>query len=381
MQNVNVNRQTDRQSNIELLRIVSMIMIVFYHFAVHGGFKWETPSMTIPYLWYNFIAMGGKIGVNIFVLISGYFLITSNSKLFNFKKILKFWGQLIFYSISILAIFLLLQAHDYGMKEVIKAAIKAVFPITFSSWWFASTYFVLYIIHPFLNIFLNALTKKSYQIFLAILVIMWSVIPTFTTLDFQSNSLCWFVTLYAIAGYARLYGFNRVYTTKKYFALCGVFSALTYLSSVIFTILGTRWSIFFDYVTYFYGMQKLSVLLISLTLFMAFVTLKMGYHKWINTLAAATFGVYLIHDNSFVSPFLWIDVFKNAQYQNSLFLIPCSIIVVALVYTVCTAIDLIRKKFLERPFMFIVNRCAEAVLKPFAKICEWFRIIVFGNAE
>lgn len=350
-----------------------MLMITFHHFAVHGGFKWEAPSMTIPYFWYNFIAMGGKVGVNIFVLISGYFLITSNSKLFNLKKILRFWGQIIFYSIGILAIFSMFHVDDYGIKMLI----KSLFPITFSSWWFASAYFVMYIIHPFLNIFLNGLNKKNYQSFLVMLVIMWSVIPTFMKSNFQSNSLCWFVTLYAIAGYARLYGFNWVYTTKRYLALCGVFSVLTYLSSVIFTILGTRWSIFFKHATYFYGMQRLSVLLISITLFMTFVTLKMGYHKWINTLATATFGVYLIHDSNIVRPFLWHDVFHNFQYQNSLFLIPYSIIVVVLVYAVCTVIDLIRKKFFERPFMFIVNRYADVVLKPFAKIYELFRIIVF----
>ena len=37
MQEVSAKRQT----NIELLRIVSMLMIVFHHFAVHGGFEWE----------------------------------------------------------------------------------------------------------------------------------------------------------------------------------------------------------------------------------------------------------------------------------------------------------------------------------------------------
>ena len=381
MQNLNFDRQTDihtyRQSNIELLRIISMLMIVFHHFAVHGGLKWETPSVTIPFFWYNFIVMGGKIGVNIFVLISGYFLITSQGTLLNLKKILKFWGQIIFYSISIFAIFSLFQVDNYGIKMFI----KSVFPITFSSWWFASTYFVMYIIHPFLNMFLNALSKKNYQLFLVMLVIMWSVIPTFMRSDFQSNSLCWFVTLYAIAGYARLYGFNQAYTTKRYFAFWGTFSVLTYLSSVVFTILGTRWSIFFKNTTYFYDMQKLSVLLISLTLFMAFVTLKMSYHKLINTLATATFGVYLIHDNSIVRPFLWHDVFQNFQYQNSLLLIPYSIIVVALVYVVCTVIDLIRQKFLERPFVFIVNRYADVMLKPFVKICELFGTIVFGNME
>lgn len=130
--------------------------------------------------------------------------------------------------------------------------------------------------------------------------------------------------------------------------------------------------------TYFYGMEKISVLLISLTLFMAFATLKIGYYKWVNTLASATFGVYLIHDSNIVRPFLWIDVFRNFQYQNSLLLIPYSILVVLFVYAVCTVIDLMRQRFLEKPFMRLVDRYADNVLKPFAKICGFFRNIVFG---
>lgn len=364
----------NRQTNIELLRIISMLMIVFHHFAVHGGFDWKTSYITIPHFWYNFIVMGGHIGVNIFVLISGYFLITSSGKFLNFKKILRFWGQIFFYSISIFVIFSLLHVHDYGVKTFI----KSVFPITFSSWWFASTYFVLYIIHPFLNIFLNSLNKKNYQILLMMLIIIWSVIPTFTTSGFQCNPLWWFVTLYAIAGYARRYGFNPAYTTKTYFILWGILSVLTYFSSVIFTVLGTRWKVFSTHTSYFYGEQTLPALLISITLFMAFVTLKIGYHGLVNKLATATFGVYLIHDSNIVRPFLWIDVFQNFQYQNSIFLIPYSIFVVIFVYIICTGIDLMRQHIFEKPFMFIVNRYGDFIMKPFIKICDFFRKIVFG---
>lgn len=368
------DRQTgkkERQTNIELLRIVSMVMIVFHHFAVHGGFNWDTATVTIPHLWYNLIVMGGKIGVDVFVLISGYFLITSHGSLFDFKRILKFWGQIIFYSLGIYGLSLLFHIQNYGMKIV-------VFPITFSSWWFASTYFVLYLIHPFLNMFLNALSKKTYQTLLVVLVIMWSIIPTFTMQSFESNSLCWFVTIYAIAGYARLYGFNPKITTKGYFAMWAVFTALTYLSSLVFTLLATKRSAFSGYITYFYGMEKISVLLISLTLFMAFATLKMDYHKWINILATAAFGVYLIHDSNIIRPYLWLNLFQNYQYQDSLLLIPYSIIVVLLVYVVCTAIDLIRKKVFEKPYVHIVNKYADKVLKPFEKICDLCRKLVFG---
>ena len=90
-----------RQSNFELLRIVAMLMIVLNHFAHHGGFEFDSTHITIPQLWWNALNTGGNLGVDLFVLISGYFLIKdSNVSLKdNMQKLLKFWGQVFFFSI------------------------------------------------------------------------------------------------------------------------------------------------------------------------------------------------------------------------------------------------------------------------------------------
>ncbi len=62
-------KQEHRESNIELLRIIAMILIIAFHFAIHGSFDYKTTGITISCLWYNFILMGGKVDVDIFVLI------------------------------------------------------------------------------------------------------------------------------------------------------------------------------------------------------------------------------------------------------------------------------------------------------------------------
>ena len=139
---MSMNKSQQRNSSIELLRIISMVMIVFHHFAVHGGFEWEASNVSIPLFWYNFIIMGGKIGVDVFVLISGYFLVNSKGNAINFRRILKFWGQVFFYSITIYVIFGISGISDLGIEHLF----YAFFPITFSAWGFASTYFVLYLL-------------------------------------------------------------------------------------------------------------------------------------------------------------------------------------------------------------------------------------------
>lgn len=363
-----------RNSAMELLRIISMIMIVFHHFAVHGGFSFGT-TLSIPHLWYNFIIMGGKIGVDIFVLISGYFLINNDSKTFVVNKIIKFIGQVFFYSVGIFVVCGLTGIIDWSIKSLIKATL----PITFSQWWFASTYFVLYLLHPYLNKLLRSIEKPIYQRFLLLLVVCWSIIPTFTTSSFQSNSLWWFFTLYSIAGYIRLYGLNRKFTTKHYFLFYLISSALTYSSSIIFTVFGSKWDIFAKHITYFYGQEKLTILSVSLCLFMCFATLKMNYHKWINMMASATFGVYLIHDNNIIRKSLWIDWFRNAEYQDSLLLIPYSILVVAAVYIVCTAVDLLRQYIVEIPCMKVVKHYSHRAIKPLENLTSILVDLIFGK--
>ena len=364
-----------RNSSIELLRIIAMIMIVSCHFATHGGFSFDTKSLPIPRLWWNFIEMGGNLGVDIFVLISGYFLVTSSGKMFNLKRILKFWGQVFVYSIAIYFVFCVIGKQDFGLVSFI----KALFPITFNSWWFASTYFVLYLMHPFINMLLQKLDKKGYQALLAMQLILWCVIPTFTSSDYQSNSLLWFVTLYCVAGYIKLFGLNPRFTTKSYLAFWLLFSALRYLSCISLMVLGIRIPFAAAHSLFFYGQQSVLTFISAVSLFMVFEKCDIGYIRWINIVASATFGVYLIHDSDVIRHLLWREVFKNAQYQNSMLLIPYSIMASAIVYIICTLIDLLRQQTIEKPFMAVVDRYSEKVIRAVEKLFDSVKNFVCGK--
>ena len=364
----------NRNTSIELLRIISMIMIMFHHFAYHGNFEWNFNEVTLPHLWYDFILMGGKVGVDIFVLISGYFLIENTEKLFQPKKLLKFWGQVVFYSIMTYLLSVMLRLNAFEIKQLIKVCL----PITYPGWWFASTYFMLYLIHPFLNKLLHGLSKTEYQYLILMMVLCWSIIPTATTQLFESNSLLWFVTLYGIAVYVNLYGGNQKLQSKHYFSLYFMVLIITYTVSTTFLFLGTKKEEWSTHAIDFFEIERLPILLMAITLFMGFVTLKMNYHKWINMIASATFGVYLIHDSSYIRYYLWTNIFKINQYQDSTFLILYSILVVFILYVSCTMIDLIRKKLVEKPYMLFVNHYTYYFLKSFKIICEMFRKWIFG---
>ena len=74
IQNIKANNKL-RNSSFELLRITSMLLIVAHHFVVHGKFD-LTASFSKNIFFLQSLSMFGKLGVNLFVLISGYFSCT-----------------------------------------------------------------------------------------------------------------------------------------------------------------------------------------------------------------------------------------------------------------------------------------------------------------
>lgn len=369
--------KNSRNSAIELLRIISMIMIVFHHFAGHGGFNF-TADITFNYVWYLFMLSGGKIGVNIFVLISGYFLIDSKQG-FSLKKVLKFWLQLLFYSLVIYFAFCIKGDMLFSIKKLIMMCL----PILFNSWWFATHYFILFLLHPVLNLFLNKVSKHFFQAFLIITSIFFSLIPTITTFGSRLGMFAWFFILYCWASYIKLFGLKPKLKCKHYFFLCLILYVLNIVGYLGIETLSSKISLINRYKyrinRIYFASDSFLMLLTSILLFMSFATLKLKTNKFINLVASATFGVYLIHDSNFVRPYLWGNIFKNATYQNSAYLLPYSIIVVCLVFVICSVIELIRKFLIEKYYMKVISKYETKLLVPikwgYKKIINLF----FGN--
>lgn len=337
-----------RESNLELLRIFAMIMIVFHHFAVYGNFNFDTSNISINLIWHIFILMGGKIGVNIFVLISGYFLVKEKEIKLDFKHILKFILQVLFYSVTLYTLYIVITKEQVELQNIK----KVFFPITFKKWWFVTYYFILYLFHPFINKVLINLSKKEYKSLLIILITCFSIIPTFINKSFSVDNLVWFITLYCLAGYIKIYGFPEKIKNRHYF--------LSLLGLVIINFLMVA---FYTTVYETYMQHKLTTLLISISIFMLFKNLKIKNNKLINQIASATFGVYLIHDNSFIRCILWQDLLKTASFQHTNIFIPYTIMACAWVYISCTIIELLRKKYIEKPTLTIIDNISQRRIK------------------
>ncbi|MFA0438587.1 acyltransferase family protein [Vibrio sp. 10N.222.51.C12] len=317
-----------RQSNFELLRILAMFLIVAHHYSVHGG--WNYPiGFEIHKFYAQSLSIGGKLGVNFFVLISGYFLCKSK---FKWDAITGTIAKTWFYSIAIMLIFLL-----SGIGEVTpKTIIKSLLPFDY---WFVNTFICMLILSPFINTLLNNLDKGNHlKLIILLCVFIW--VPP---LNKSVGHLSLFVCLYCTGSFLRTYYEEKRIPNRFFFTLIPIgvallltsIAAIDYLSSFNINIIDPL---------YFTGNKSPLTFLLSIVIFIYFKQINIGSIKSINIVSSTMFGVYLIHDHQFVRPFLWHHLFKNDTYLDSNLLYIHSISAIIAVFVACIVLDLIRSK-------------------------------------
>lgn len=310
-----------RQSNFELLRILCMLMIVGHHLAMHGRYPAEQTVSAGDYV-VRFFSIGGKLGVNIFVLISGYFMINSQ---FRIKKLLRLFAQILFYAVLIPVVFLAWEKAEYSHGLLL----YAIFPVSMNTWWFATTYVILYCLSPFLNILIKNCPQKLLLFLIAFLAVLQCALQFAFRQSYISN-VGWFVTLYLIAAYIRLYP-HKLFDSNKIALPVGIVS---YVVIAVFYIL---WKI------NLWDMTNIICLVCSVAIFCSFKNFRVPNNKLINAVAKTTFGIYLIHDHGLIRNALWSGWLQcPMHYQLNTFVCFAAVAVLA-VFTACMIIDLMRE--------------------------------------
>ncbi len=337
----------NRKTGVELLRIIAMVMIVTHHFAVHGSFEYAPSSFSFNELWIQLISIGGKVGVNIFVLISGFYMSEScNSPL---RRVIKLWLQVIFYAILIFLLFTLFRIQPFTVKELIKHCM----PIIFSQWWFVTNYVVLCLLSPYINVLIQSLSVKQYREMIILCTVMWSIVPAITNMYLGCTSLVWFTYLYLLAAYIRKNEIKTSYKVAGFYA----FTFFVILIAVTITIdmISMEKPGLYEQATRLYGMEMFPVLAISIGLFLAFLNCNIKYNRVVNTIASATFGIYLIHDDVWVKEWLWGTVIRQGTYSESCYLVIFSLFSIMSVFAACAIVEIVRKALLYKIEIEITN--------------------------
>lgn len=335
-----------RNSNIELLRVISMLMIVLAHLLIKTSALWEMnsdhPAYYISWLLYALCLTS----VNCYVLISGYFGAESKFKL---DRLIRIYFQVLFYSVGIAVV---MRLCHFDLKS---GWLNVLLPITRREYWFATVYMGLCCLTPFLNLALKNISEKQLRQLLLVLGILFCVIPTCLYADSWledggAYGIVWFVFLYLTGGYIKKYCANGRKKSGFYYL---VSILILPVSKIIVLLIGKidvisaalSENTIFKISELLYSLNSLPVTCASIFLFLLFCSIEIkseSVSKMINFIGSLTFGIYLIHNNRNLSGHLWEGARINywlAEKENILMILGIWIAV----FIVCGAIEWIRQ--------------------------------------
>lgn len=315
-----------RNSNFELMRIVSMLFIVLWHVILHGHMINNCSDPSILFI-LEIIQLIIIIHVNSFILLSGYYQSKSHFKLSKFLSLLL---QVMLYACIIYIVAVQLKIVD---NFDITRLINSILPSAINEYWFIKAYVLLYLLSDMINHFIDSLSRVQYKNTLIVLFILFSLAPFISgNLFIENNGMNFFsfIYLYLVGGYLGRYPIKETYYFKrftkngyKWLLVFGFFLMVFINYSVIQMTgrLGNYNAIFrgisnrllANQLTYLTPM----VLIQTICYFLYFETLNIKNNKLINLISGCTFGIYLFHDHELIRSniYIWANI-DNGAYDN-----------------------------------------------------------------
>ena len=342
-----MNSQVKRNSNIELFRIILIFMIISHHYVVNSGITalFNSSIVTKHMIFYQIVGFGGKIGIDAFLLITGYFMCDKKISMHKFWKLVL---TIFFYRILFNIIFLISGYLTFDINFFINEIPIIMFLRTGNDS-FTALYIIMFLMIPYLNMVINSCSKKEYQRLLFILLFVFTFVSTFINDNWEG--LGWYCTVFLIGGYIKKYD-SYIFSNIKYGIISTFIGIILAIGSIILIDYGFL-SKEFNYYFYVVGGNKLLAIFIAISLFLIFKNLKIEYNKFINRFASATFGVFLIHANSdTMRHFLWNDVLHVTTYYSASFYVSFFhwLFSIVIIYVYCVIIELARIRFVHKIF-------------------------------
>lgn len=332
--------EVKRQYGIDLLRIISMYMIIVLHILMQGGIFGTVKTLSHQFDVAWILEALCICAVNCYALISGY--VSVNTEKLRLHKIAALWLQVVFYTVLFTAVFGAIQLGGKGYTyEILK---RSIFPVYTNHYWYFSCYFALFFLIPFLNKMLNALNKKELKTLFLIIVILFSTVPTIFREDAfklsRGYSVIWLVFLYILGGITK-----KLHTVKLKvlpllfgYAAC---SAVAFISLYAITKSGTE-KISNQLL---YGYSSPTILLAAYFLFLAAININIKFKPAISMIKAfspLSFSVYIIHTNYWIWNFVMKKRFAEYAQLSPVKLAAAVLLTALAIYIFCSAIDVIR---------------------------------------
>lgn len=366
-------RGGNRNSSIELLKIVALFLIVTSHVnqTLYSGNSYIAQndyvydiycSTTDPQLFLLAVLGGlGAFGNTVFFICSAWFLL--DKKASNTKKVVYIVADVWLISIIILV---LMIGGGYSIGA--KLLIAQLFPITFTNNWYISCYVLFYLIYPFLNIVIENISKICHFRACIVLFVLYMGINFIWAGPFFASSLTLWVTIYFMVSYMKNYLQSYISNLKfnlivLILGLCGNFG-LIFVSNII----GLHIHSLNGLIGHWNKSCNPFYFMIVIGLFNIIRSTKFQSNT-INYLSSLSLLVYIIHENilirTFLRPKLWIYVHDNFGYKNILLWL---LILSGWVFIVSVFFSIIYKELLQKKWLKIVDRFTVSLSNKYIKL-------------
>ena len=286
----------ERNSSFELIRIVAMSLIIIHHFLYHGITAEEIGSVN-----YNLINPYFYTGVNIFFLISGWFLIR-----FSFRKLFSFILLVLSYCLFNYAL-CIIWSVPVDSQEILFCFL---WPVSNSPYWFLQAYLFIMLLAPIVNKGLQSLSLNQLRVCILLLTI-----GTVYSCDLGGNmsnkahSFLQGLYLYCVGYY--LHCDRKLYEMLKplwcfigYFVLLAIGSILNIKS------------------VYFPCNQYNSFSLVGSSVLLVVALSKLNFRSsFINLIGGASLGCYMLQDGTFGNNIIYPFLRELWAYRDNYFTI------------------------------------------------------------
>lgn len=330
----------ERQSNLELLRILSMFGVLTSH-SLTAMYDLHTANFSLPNEIRVYIMNASVLAVNCFVLISGYFQIKQS-----WRGFVKLLSPCFFY-----VLFFSLIAFFMGKMNIKEMVIRSIFPLTETNMWFLITYFGLFLLSPLLNTAFNAQDKIQRIITLICLLfidVYLGYMHQSKEITIDGYHLIHFVVIYYLGSFVK--SINLKISNLR--LLWGGYFFLVLLMTMFHMI-----KMVFSPIAIVYSMRynSPSVKFVSLFLFILFTQLNIKSKK-INWIASSVLAVYIISEQLVINRFYYgglCYIQQNYSEWTVIVVIPC---IMVLFYLSCIFIDKMRIQLFSSVEITITNR-------------------------
>lgn len=287
-----------RNSNIELLRIVSMLMVVVLHFNNNGantGIVNMPEVLTERLTWGFLVESLCLVAVNCFVLISGYFAIK-----LKVRSLLKFYLQCFIIGLfSYLFYFGLSGGFSTWQSAeglfTMKILIERLLAFTHNGWWFVVSYVGLMLLSPLLNSAVDNMTRKRFLHSLILFSIVILYLGWYQKVEVTNygNSLISFIWIYLLGRYIGKH--VQIESIRKYRWLWLAGYLISALALFGMIMLRYHFSIEMHYPLDYNNPFVVVAAMMLLLFFLSFSFRS----KVINGIASSVFAAYLIQESCY----------------------------------------------------------------------------------